>query len=130
MNPKKRPQVPHAIHAALPVAGFLALFACAPGPDTGDLAPPVAADARRSAAVAEMRAKAESADTSPYPSIAPQQSSAFPPPQSVADIAAQQAELELLAKRRSGAVSAAELARLEARAVELRRLAQAANAGQ
>jgi hypothetical protein len=91
---------------------------------------PATTDAMRAAAVAEMRAKAESAETSPYPSVAPQQSSAFPPPQSVADVAAQQAELELLAKRRSGAVSAAELARLEARAVELRRLAQAANAGQ
>jgi hypothetical protein len=77
-----------------------------------------------------MRAQAESAGTNPYPSTASQQSSAFPPPQSVADIAAQQAEMELLAKRRSGAVSASELARLEARALELRRLAQAANAGQ
>jgi hypothetical protein len=111
-------------------AGLLALSACAPGPDTADLGPPVAADARRSAAVAEMRAKAESVETSPYPSVASQRSSAFPPPQSVADVAAQQAELELLAKRRSGAVSAAELSRLEARAVELRRLAQAANASQ
>ena len=130
MNPKIRPQVPHAVSAALASAGLLALFSCAPGPDSADLGAPVAADTRRTAAVAEMRAKAETAETSPYPSIAAQQSSAFPPPQSVADIAAQQAELELLAKRRSGAVGAAELARLEARAVELRRLAQAASAGQ
>ncbi len=77
-----------------------------------------------------MRAKAESAETSPYPTIASQPAGSFAHPQSVAHVAAQQAELGLLAKRRGGGVSAAELARLEERAVELRRLAQDSNAGQ
>ncbi len=130
MNPKKRPIVPAASHAALVAAGLMAVFGCVPRPDSAGSRPSPAGDARRAAAVAEMRAKAESAEASPYPTLASQPAGSFGHPQSVAHVAAQQAELELLAKRRSGGVSAAELARLEERAVELRRLAQDSNAGQ
>jgi hypothetical protein len=130
MNPKKRPIVPDAIRAALLAAGLLAVFGCMPRPDPTGPTPSPAGDARRAAAVAEMRAKAQSVETGPYPTIAPQPAGPFAHPQSVTHVAAQQAELELLAKRRSGGVSEAELARLEERAIELRRLAQDSNAGQ
>lgn len=131
MNPKKRRLVPNATVLAALAPGLLPLLGCVPGPEATPVvaAPPMSAS--RAAVVADMRAKAELADLATYPSVAAPSAGTFPHPQSVEDVAAQQAELELLAARRRGSlVSAAELARLEARAAELRRLARAAKAGQ
>ena len=130
MNPKKRRLVPNAVSLAALAAGLTVLSGCRIDPEATPVVAASPVSASRAAVVADMRAKAQFADLAPYPSVAAS-AGTFPHPQSVEDVAAQQAELELLAARRRGRlVSGAELARLEARAAELRRLARAAKAGQ
>ena len=85
--------------------------------------------AERAAAVAEMRASAEAGDLMPYPDAfqAAQAArlAARPEPYSVAEAEAIEAELAAIARRRAAATDPAELAALQARAEELRRLAAA-----
>jgi hypothetical protein len=57
--------------------------------------------------------------------LTPAELAARPEPRSVTEAAAIEAELAQLAKQRAGGVSASEIAALEARARELRRLAAA-----
>ena len=83
--------------------------------------------AERSAAVAEMRAKAEAAETGRYPDVFRSEQTARlaarEEPRSVDDAEAIQSELAALAERRSVAAAPGEIAAMERRAAELRRLA-------
>lgn len=91
-----------------------------------------AANPERAAAVAEMRAEAEAGDHMPFPD--PYQAAQSKrlalrgEPRSYAEVQAIQAELTLIAARRAAATDPGEVARLDARARELRRLALAAGA--
>jgi hypothetical protein len=87
----------------------------------------------REVATAEMRAAAAAGDDQPYPDVfQPAQTNALAArgePRSAAEVAAIEAELLRIARRRASASDAAEVAALEARARELRRLAAAAQSG-
>lgn len=63
------------------------------------------------------------------PALSPTELAARPEPRSAAEVAAIEAELELVAKQRGGTADPREIAALEARAAELQRLAAAAAAG-
>jgi hypothetical protein len=80
----------------------------------------------RAAAVAEMRAEAAAGDKMPYPDAfqadQTRELAAREEPLSVAEVDAIQAELALIADRRAKTTNAREIASLEARARELRRL--------
>jgi len=88
------------------------------------------ADPQRAVAIAQIRAEAEAGDSMPFPD--PYQSAQSRrlalrgEPRSSADVQAIQAELTLIAARRAAATDPHEVARLDARAKELRRLALAA----
>lgn len=102
---------------------------------TGDAAAAPDPEAKaRAAAVAEMRAAAEAASEQPYPSVYQVERNrtlaARPEPRSVEEVAAIEAELALLAEQRSVTADPAEIAALDARAQELRRLFAAAQAGE
>jgi hypothetical protein len=90
------------------------------------------ANPERAVAIAEMRAEAEAGDRMPFPD--PYQAAQSRrlalrgEPRSYADVQAIQAELTLIAARRAAATDPHEVARLDARAKELRRLALAAGA--
>jgi hypothetical protein len=116
---------------------LLAVGACVatPDPDVDPLvvtesspAPQVNASPERAAAVAEMRAKALAAETAPYPDVfqAGQVArlAAREEPRPVAEVEAIELELAALARQRQRAGSPGELAALDARAAELRRLAR------
>ncbi len=109
----------------------LALAGCtAPG-----FGPRIAATQSDSLVVAEPPAAGQPAPatTAAAPAIAPAPSfaelAARPEPRSVADVAAIEAQLDLVAKQRAESADPAEIAALEARAAELQRLAAAAGAG-
>ena len=98
-------------------------------------APPASVAAtgpERAAAIAEMRAAAEAGDQMPFPdAFQAEQTARFAArgePRTVEDVLAIQAELALIAERRSKTSDAREIAALDARAKELRRLALAARA--
>ena len=98
----------------------------------GQAAAPASASPERLAAVADIRARAAAAGASPHP-VALQDDrtsrlAARPEPRSVPDVLAIEAELALIAERRAAGAGPAEIAELEARAAELRRLAAAARA--
>lgn len=140
-----RPNARLAVLAAALGAFFLA--GCMGGPGSGRLASSdplvvtedgIAAGAmspERAAAIAEIRAGAAAANASPPTETAAQQTirlAAREEPRSLAEAQAIEAELALIAERRAGA-SPGEVAALEARAAELRRLAaqtQATKSGQ
>jgi hypothetical protein len=117
-----------APHLWLPVvlllAGCAGSSAIAPPPP--DLSTP------RGRAVAEMRAQAEAGEAMPYPD--PYQGAqirrlaARPEPLTTEEVAAAEAELALIAQRRAGTTNPREIAALEKRAAELRRLASSAPA--
>jgi len=87
----------------------------------------------RAAAIAEMRARAAAGDAAAFPEVFQSEQSARlaarPEPRPVGGVYAIQAELTELARRRQAAQSAAEIAELDRRAAELRRLAEQAGAG-
>lgn len=88
------------------------------------------ADPKRAAAVAEMRAMAEAGDQMPYPDRRQRESvqalAARPEPRAIPDVRAIETELAAIAERRAATSNAVEIAALDARARELRRLAVAA----
>jgi hypothetical protein len=73
---------------------------------------------------AEVSAPVENA-LLPGPEVTPAELAARPEPRSATEVAAIEAELALIAEQRAGGVSAGEIAALEARARELRRLVAA-----
>ncbi|HEX9903942.1 MAG TPA: hypothetical protein VGA77_03150 [Propylenella sp.] len=98
----------------------------------GPTAVPAGVSPERMAAVADIRARAAAADAMPYPgafqSDQTARLAARPEPRTVPDVQAIEAELALIAERRAAGAGPAEMAELEARAAELRRLAAAARA--
>jgi hypothetical protein len=105
-------------------------------PDTATDGEPVVASAgvspERAAAIAEMRVEAEAGDSmafpDPFQAAQTRRLALRGEPRSVKDVLAIQAELSLIAARRSAATNPQEIARLDARARDLRRLALAAGA--
>ena len=135
-SPSGRP-VPAKV--SLAIATGLLLSGCVGAPDleardplvvteTGSATPAANAPGRE-LATAEMRAAAEAGDSQPFPDVFQSaQTNALAArgePRSVGEIAAIEAELLQIARRRASASDAAEVAALEARAQELRRLAAA-----
>jgi hypothetical protein len=113
----------------LVAAALLVLLgACRSGPGVTAPAAPaaVATSLERASAVAEIRARAAAGDEMPYPDPfqAAQTSrlAARDEPLTAGEVEAIEAELALIARRRTGTASAGEIAALEARARELRRL--------
>jgi hypothetical protein len=76
---------------------------------------------------ADTAAPVGAAATTPAPTFA--ELAARPEPRRISEVAAIEAELDLLAKQRAASADPAEIAALEARAAELQRLAAAAGAG-
>jgi hypothetical protein len=107
----------------------LALSGCVgvPGLDPEEQAVVSGGDPKRAAAVAEMRALAEAGDAMPFPDAFQAEQTARlavrGEPRSVGEVQAIEAELTLIAERRAAASDPREIAALEARAQELRRLA-------
>jgi hypothetical protein len=93
------------------------------GPGSANVSP------ERAAAVAEIRAQAEASEALPFPealqSTETARLAAREEPRTVGDVQAIEAELLLIASRRAAASDPAEVAALEERARELRRLAAA-----
>jgi hypothetical protein len=127
----------------LAIAAGLLLAGCIGAPDLGTPDPLVVtetssaepaanAPTERELATAEMRAAAEAGDSQPFPDVFQSaQTNALATrtePRSAGDVAAIEAELLQIARRRASASGPAEIAALETRAQELRRLA-AAQAG-
>jgi hypothetical protein len=114
----------------LPAAGLLlALSGCFSTPDIDSPAASVAQPGPatpRAAAIAEIRAEAAAGENMPYPDVfrAEQTTrlSSREEPLSVGDVDAIQAELALIARARATTTDARQIAALEARARELRRL--------
>jgi hypothetical protein len=83
----------------------------------------------RAAVIADMRAKAEAGDTMPFPdAYQSEQTNRLAlrgEPRSVQDVQAIEAELAVIASQRSATTDPRELAALDKRAKELRRLALA-----
>jgi hypothetical protein len=139
MNPASRRLVPGRRLSPLAVLLALGLAACLGSPDldsgsdpmvvteAGSVSYPPEQSAERAAVVAEMRARAEAGDLLPYPD--PFQTgqaarlAARPEPYSVAEAEAIEAELAAIARRRAATTDPVEIAALQARADELRRLA-------
>ncbi len=139
MNPATRRLVP-----LLAAGGMvLVLAGCMGQPNldsSADTRVVTAADApspdvtpERAAVVAEMRGRAEMVEATAYPDAfrggRTRELAARPEPRSVSDVAAIQAELAAIARQKQGQVSPQELALLEARARELRRLAAQSQPG-
>jgi hypothetical protein len=86
----------------------------------------------RAAAIADMRAKAEAGDTMPFPdayqSERTNRLALRGEPRSVPEVQAIAAELSVIAKRRATTTDPSEIAALDKRAKELRRLALASQA--
>jgi hypothetical protein len=99
---------------------------------TEETAAAPAADPERTEAVAEMRALAEAAAEGPPPEVTqveqPARLATRPEPKSAAEVAAIEAELTLIAESQAASSDPQEIAELEARARELKRLAAAAAA--
>ena len=119
-----------------------ALASACVGPDTdadpGVIAEPGAGpavgegDAERAMAVAQMRERAEGGGDLPYPDVFQREQmlrlASRPEPRGLSTVEALEAELAEIGRRQAAAVSDAELAALQARAAELRRLADQARA--
>ena len=144
MKPGRCRQVPASAALLLACAAALLVSGCIGAPDleaSGDpvvvtetgvvsYAPPQSPERR--AAVAEMRAQAVAGETMPYPdvfqTVRNTQLATRAEPISVADVRSIELELAAIARRRQAATSPAEIAALQARAEELRRLAAQAAA--
>jgi hypothetical protein len=94
--------------------------------ETGTVGPAAEPAAARAALLAEMRAAAEASAAQPHTQAG---LAARPEPKSVAEVEAIEAELELIGQQRAASANPREIAALEARARELRRLVAAAQAG-
>jgi len=140
MAMKSRGGGPVPARVSLAVAASLLVTGCVGAPDLGtpdplvvtdssSAAPAANAPTERELATAEMRTAAEAGDSQPFPDVFQSaQTNALATrgePRSVGEIAAIEAELLQIARRRASASDAAEVAALEARAQELRRLAAA-----
>ncbi len=131
--------LPLIVNGALGAALGLALGGCTAVPGMRAATEPVVvtetgiATLEASAAESEATVNAAALDAPAADIVTPPETAAAPAtrpePRSAAEVAAIQAELELLAERRSAGASGRELAVLEARAEELRRLIAAAQAG-
>lgn len=88
----------------------------------------------RAAAIAEMRAQAAAGDQMPYPDAFQAEQTARlvvrEEPRTLADVQSIEAELTLVAERRAASRDPSEIAALDERARQLRRLALAAGAGE
>ena len=122
---------------AISGAILLAIAACQGIPGVDPMRQPMASAApaqspERAAAVAEMRAMAEAGDQMPFPDAFQAEQRARlalrAEPRSVTEVQAIEAELSVIAERRAVATNPREIAALEARAKELRRLALRADA--
>ena len=86
----------------------------------------------RAEALAEIRAQAKAGDTMPFPdayqSVQTSRLASREEPRSIAEVQAIEAELTLIAEQRSATSDPREIAALDARAKELRRLALASQA--
>ena len=113
-------------------APFLAvlLTGCLGVPDNYQAAPISAATPERAAAIAEMRAQAAAGDQMPYPDAFQAQQTARlvarDEPRSLGGVREIEAELAQIADRRSRSNDPREIAALDERARQLRRLALAA----
>jgi len=112
----------------------VALSGCMGSPDLGENAPVAATvSPERAAAIADMRAQAEAGDSMPYPDVFQAEQTARltarAEPLPVADVQAIEAELVLIAEQRSRATDPSEIAALDERARQLRKLALARGAG-
>lgn len=126
------------LRALLPASGLaLALAGCVGGlpafdPEATSSVEP-ARNPERAAAVAEMRAQAASGDSMPYPDVFQSAQvtrlAVREEPRTVQDVQAIEIELASIAERRAGSRDATEIAALDARARELRRLVLAASNG-
>jgi hypothetical protein len=135
MNPREGRSAPH-------FAGFSGTFVlavmfagCSSMSVLRPPAEPVAiasTDPERAAVIADMRAKAEAGDTMPFPDVyQTEQTNRLAlrgEPRSVAEVQAIEAELSVIAQRRAATKDPSEIAALEKRAKELRRLALASQA--
>jgi hypothetical protein len=111
----------------------LALSGCVgvPGLEPeGGPTPIAAASPERAAAVAEIRAQAQAGDAMAFPDAYQSAQTARlalrEEPRSIAEVQAIEAELTLIAEQRAATSDAREIAALDAKAKELRRLAMAA----
>jgi hypothetical protein len=141
MNPASRRLVPGRRLSPLAVFLALGLAACVGSPDLDSGSDPLVVteagavsyapeqSAERAAAVAEMRARAEAGDLLPYPDAfqgaQAARLAARPEPYSVPEAETIEAELAAIARQRAATTDPAEIAALQARAEELRRLAAA-----
>ena len=138
MKPHVGSPGPARVSLAIAVAILLASCVGAPdltGPDplvvteTTPSGPAAVTPTAREIATAEIRAAAEAGDAQPFPDVFQSTQTnalaARSEPRSAGEIAAIEAELLQIARRRASASDAAEVAALEARAQELRRLAAA-----
>ncbi len=113
-------------------APFLAVFltGCLGVPDNYQPVPVTATSPERAAAVAEMRAQAAAGDQMPYPDAFQAQQTARlvvrDEPRSLGGVEEIQAELAQIADRRAASRDPNEIAALDQRARQLRRLALAA----
>ena len=86
----------------------------------------------RAAAIADMRAQAEAGDAMPFPDVyQTEQTNRLAlrgEPRSIAEVQAIEAELTVIAERRAATTDPREIAALDKRAKELRRLALASQA--
>ncbi len=131
MNPRRKRKA--LFLAAVPPAAVLALSGCLGVPNLkATAALPADVTPERAAAIAEIRAQAAAGDKGHYPNVFQSERTmrlaAREEPLSVADVEAIQVELTLIAEKRAAATDAREIAALEARARELRRLALRAGA--
>lgn len=117
-------------------APFLALLltGCLGVPDVDQQEAAVTASSpERAAAIAEMRAQAAAGDQMPYPDAFQAEQTARlvlrDEPRSLGDVQEIEAELALIADRRAASNDPSEIAALDQRARQLRRLALAAGAG-
>ena len=122
----------HIAAAAFGLA--LALSGCMSRPDlTASTAPTATISPERAAAIAEMRAMAEAGDSMPYPDAFQTEQTARlvtrEEPHDVIDAQAIEIELALIAEQRAKARDPSEIAALDERARQLRKLALSAGAG-
>jgi hypothetical protein len=112
----------------------VALMGCMSRPDlTASTEPTVTVSPERAAAIAEMRAMAEAGDSMPYPDAFQTEQTARlitrEEPHDVIDARAIETELALIAEQRAKARDPSEIAALDERARQLRKLALSASAG-
>ncbi len=134
MSSAKRGMAPHRAALSAPLLAVL-LTGCLGVPDVDqyESAAVTATSPERAAAIAEMRAQAAAGDQMPYPdAFQVEQTTRLvvrDEPRSLGDVQEIEAELALIADRRAASNDPSEIAALDQRARQLRRLALAAGAG-